>query len=166
MFDVKPLIQKLLRYGERLEITQKEFAQHLGVSSPVVSKWRKGHGGYNPTLQQLSDVAELCGTTVIELLTPDAPLPVSGEKDTTQSADKTTAQTRKTRSVKTTEPAAKSKTQGGKSKKSDATQKTSRRTSAASKPEKTAVPDKPTAETTMPEAPQKKRGRPRKSPKV
>ena len=155
MFDAKPLIQKLLRKQESLSTTQKDFAQLLGVSSPTVSRWRKGQGNYNPTLEQLGAVADKLGTTVVELLTPD----IEPAQVTPATTGKTTVKKADTKEDKP--PKAAAKTSAAKAKKVNEPTETAKkgRKTAIKAAKASATPDA-TADTEK-TAP-KKRGRPKK----
>ena len=58
-------------------LTQKQFAEALGVESITVSRWERGVT--TPSLWRLQRVAELTGTHVSDLLRVDARLEHVGE---------------------------------------------------------------------------------------
>ena len=110
MFDSKPLIQKLLRRMENSAMTQNKFAVLLGVTSSVITKWKKGQGNYNPTLERIAMVADKLDTTITELLTPESTSADTPAKSTETTPEKKTKATRTAKSKKAETPVKESKT--------------------------------------------------------
>ena len=50
---------------EDLPMTQVELASELGVSQPTVSRWVNGEN--TPTLEQMREVASVCGRKVLSM---------------------------------------------------------------------------------------------------
>ena len=61
--------RNILNYRIQNEITQREFADMLGVSPQAVSKWEKEH--CYPDIFTLPDLAKIMHITVDELLGED-----------------------------------------------------------------------------------------------
>ena len=72
MYDMTLLVQKFRDGRKRLGINQTEFARRLGVSLATITRWERANMVYTPDIRQLSLIADMFGTTVWELLTPDA----------------------------------------------------------------------------------------------
>ena len=72
MYDMTLLVQKFRDGRKRLGINQTEFARRLGVSLATITRWERANMVYTPDIHQLSLIADMVGTTVWELLTPDA----------------------------------------------------------------------------------------------
>lgn len=68
---MKPFIQKLRQYRKRLGINQTEFAGRLGVSLATITRWERANMIYTPDLRQISLMADMFDTTVVDLLAPE-----------------------------------------------------------------------------------------------
>ena len=66
MFDTMMIGKKIAELRKRKNLTQPELADAMGVSFQAVSNWERGNS--MPDISKLSDLAELLGTTVDDLL--------------------------------------------------------------------------------------------------
>ena len=132
MFDAKPIVRRLKSYGKQNNITQSNIAKRISVSGPTLSRWLNEKTSFNPTLNQLVNMAEMLGVSLVELLSLEgnaAPAPAGkDDKEAVKPARKTQKASRAKASTKTK---AASVSNSDQKKQSRKTVKTSAATSSA-----------------------------------
>ncbi len=132
MFDAKPIIQRLKSYGKQNNVNQSAIAKRISVSGPTLSRWLNEKTSFNPTLNQLVNMAEMLGVSLIELLSLEGNVtPTPAGKDDKEAA-KPAKRAQKASKAKASEKTkAASVSSSDEKKKSKRTVKTSAVTSSA-----------------------------------
>lgn len=105
MFDAKPIFQRLKSYGMQNNVNQSAIAKRISVSGPTLSRWLNEKTSFNPTLNQLVNMAEMLGVSLVELLSLEgnaAPAPAGkDDKEAVKPARRTQKASRAKASTKT-----------------------------------------------------------------
>ena len=68
MFSAKRLLNKIRAFRKDNKITQIAFAKQIGISVSTLVNWERERNDFNPTLNQIINMAKIFGVTPGELL--------------------------------------------------------------------------------------------------
>ena len=68
MFSAKRLLKKIKAFRKDNRITQIAFAKQIGISVSTLVNWERERNDFNPTLNQIINMAKIFGVTPGELL--------------------------------------------------------------------------------------------------
>mgnify|MGYP004669396975 CR=1 FL=1 len=90
MFDTMKIGKKIAELRKQKDMTQFELADAMGVSFQAVSNWERGNS--MPDISKLTELSEILGTTVDELLGKSNPVVEKIIRQETLDADKVSAE--------------------------------------------------------------------------